>query len=275
MLRSRMIRVLAAAGLVGAIGVAAIGAGPAQASPLRDGTLVPTPGQVLPLHGGTADSLNWAGYAVTPATGITAVSSTFTVPSAGAVPPGFSATWAGIGGYTTSDLIQAGVSEEGSAVATVLGPQYYAWYEILPASETQISGCSGDANCTVSPGDTVTVNISLASANEWNVSIADSGHWTWSQEIAYTSSESSAEWIQEAPTLVVQTIPAAVGTVSFGPTSTYTENGTTYTIADGPTSPTLVDESPVGEVNEATTSPLASDGQSFNVCVYAQTCAAP
>jgi hypothetical protein len=31
----------------------------------------------------------------------------------------------------------------------------------------------------------------------------------------------------------------------------------------------------VGEVNEATTSPLASDGQSFNVCVYAQSCAAP
>jgi hypothetical protein len=31
----------------------------------------------------------------------------------------------------------------------------------------------------------------------------------------------------------------------------------------------------VGIVNLATTSPLASDGQSFNVCVYAQSCAAP
>jgi hypothetical protein len=240
----------------------------------RGGTLVPTPGQVLPLHGGTADSLNWAGYAITPATGITAVSSAFTVPSAGIVPPGFAASWTGIGGYTSSDLIQAGVSEQSAVTAPVLGPQYYAWYEILPASETQISGCTGDANCTVTPGDKVTVNISLAGTNLWSVSIADAGHWTWQQNIAYTSSESSAEWIQEAPTLVVQTIPAAVGNVSFGPTSTYTQNGTTYTIGGGPTAPTLINESP-GLVNEATTSPLASDNQSFNVCVYAQTCAAP
>ncbi|HEY3810520.1 MAG TPA: G1 family glutamic endopeptidase, partial [Acidimicrobiales bacterium] len=61
--------------------------------------------QALPLHGGTVDSLNWSGYAVTPSGGgITAVSSTFTVPAAGLVPPGFAATWTGIGGYNTTDL---------------------------------------------------------------------------------------------------------------------------------------------------------------------------
>src|ERR1700721_1018740 len=53
---------------------------------------------LISVSGATADSLNWAGYAVTPGSGITAVSSTFTVPSAGEVPPGFSASWAGIGG---------------------------------------------------------------------------------------------------------------------------------------------------------------------------------
>ncbi len=30
----------------------------------------------------------------------------------------------------------------------------YAWYELLPASETQITCCSGDANCTVTPATT-------------------------------------------------------------------------------------------------------------------------
>jgi len=76
------------------------------------GVLIPkSKGERLPLHGGTADSLNWSGYAVTPTSGgVTAVSSTFTVPSAGLAPPGFAATWTGIGGYDTSDLIQAGTA---------------------------------------------------------------------------------------------------------------------------------------------------------------------
>ena len=125
------------------------------------GVLVPkTKGERLPLHGGTADSLNWSGYAVTPSGGgITAVSSTFTVPSAGLVPPGFAATWTGIGGYNTSDLIQAGTAEQSAPDNPLLGPQYYAWYELLPASETQLTGCTPDANCTVTPGDNITVNI--------------------------------------------------------------------------------------------------------------------
>jgi hypothetical protein len=58
----------------------------------------------------------------------------------------------------------------------------------------------------------------------------------------------------------------------FGPTSTYTDATGTHTIAQG--DPTRIDISP-GLVNEATTSALNADGQSFNVCAYAQTCAAP
>jgi hypothetical protein len=252
-------------GAVGSFGAAAALAGPSAQSGVN---------HLIRVSGDTADSLNWAGYAVTPGSGITGVSGTFTVPTAGEIPPGFSASWAGIGGYTTSDLIQAGVSENSALTGEVLGGQYNAWYEILPASETEISGCTGNASCTVNPGDKVTVNISNAGGDNWDISLTDAGNWSWSTSVSYASSESSAEWIQEAPSLEdVQTLPADVGTVSFGPTSTYTEGGSNYTIAQG--SPTLIDESPVGEVNEATTSPLASDGQSFNVCVYAQSCAAP
>ena len=68
------------------VGAGAVGA---QAHATRAthglGVLVPKQkGEVLPRHGGTATSLNWSGYAVTPSGGaVTAVSSEFTVPSAG------------------------------------------------------------------------------------------------------------------------------------------------------------------------------------------------
>ncbi|HVT64427.1 MAG TPA: G1 family glutamic endopeptidase [Mycobacteriales bacterium] len=248
---------------------------PTAAATATSGRLLKAhPHQVLPLHGGSSTSLNWAGYAVTPASGgITAVNSTFTVPSAALVPPGFAATWTGIGGYNTSDLIQAGVSENSLPDNPLSGPQYGAWYEILPASETPITNCAGDAACTVKPGDKVSVAISESSPGQWAISIADPTRgWTWSQTIAYASSHSSAEWIHEAPTLVAQTLLANTGTTHFGPTSTYTDAAGTHTIAQG--DPTLINLSP-GLVNEATTSPLNADGQSFNVCAYKQTCPAP
>jgi hypothetical protein len=251
-------------GAVGSFGAVAAGALPSTQSGIN---------HLISVHGTTADSLNWAGYAVTPGSGVTAVSGNFTVPTAGLVPPGFSASWAGIGGYTTTDLIQAGVSENSALGGEVLGGQYNAWYEILPASETPISNCSGNSSCTVNPGDKISVKISNTGGDNWEISLTDAGNWSWSTSVTYASSESSAEWIQEAPSLEdVQTIPADVGTVSFSG-STYTESGSTDTIAEG--SPTVIEESPLGGVNEATTSALGSDGESFNVCVYAQSCTAP
>jgi hypothetical protein len=226
-------------------------------------------GQVLPTRNADTSSLNWSGYATDPGSGITAVDSTFVVPTASAVPPGFAATWTGIGGYTSQDLIQAGTSENSSGL---VGDQYYAWYEILPASETQLTDCTGDTACTVTPGDKVTVDIHEDGTDLWSIALTDAGHWSWQQNISYTSTESSAEWIFEAPTLVVQTIPADTGTNYFGPTSTFTDASGTHTIAQG--DPITIDMGP-GGVNEATPSALASNGESFNVCAYAQSCAAP
>jgi hypothetical protein len=256
-----------------AIGSVASAATHTRRASHRIGVLIPAhKGQVLPLHGGTTDSLNWSGYAVTPGSGITGVDGTFTVPSAGLDPPGFAATWAGIGGYNTSDLIQAGVEEQSFPSNPLLGNQYQAWYELLPASETPISNCSGDSSCTVTPGDKVTVDISNVSGNTWSISLTDAGKWSWNKDVTYSSSGSSAEWILEAPTLVAQTVLANVGTVGFGPTSTYTSGGATHTIAAG--NPTQIDLG-TGVVNEATPSALATDGQSFNDCAYALSCPTP
>lgn len=256
---------------------ALVGAGFLSATPATahqrsaGGVLVPAQkGEALPAHGATVDSLNWSGYAVT-GSNISAVDGTFTVPPIGYDPPGFAATWAGIGGFNSGDssLIQAGVGED-----PVDG--YFAWYELLPASETPISGCTGDANCTVNPGDKMTIDISNTGGNNWSISLSSSGtdNWSFSKSVTYSSSESSAEWILEAPTLVVaQTTLDNVGTVFFGSTSTYTQGGSSHTIASG--NPDQVDLG-TGVVNEATPSALASDGQSFNDCAYTlSTCPTP
>jgi hypothetical protein len=256
-------------------GAGPIGARSAPSTLHVGGALIRSNAQeILPVHGGTVTSTNWSGYAVTPASGgITAVTSTFAVPTGGLVPPGFAATWAGIGGFNSTDLIQAGVAESSLPSLPVLGDQYFAWYELLPNAETQLTGCSGDASCTVTPGDDVTVHIFQIGATEWTISVVDAGHWTWTSNVSYQSSNSSAEWIHEAPTVEgLQSLLANTGTTSFGPTSTYVAGDQTLTIAQG--NPTQIDLSP-GLVNEATPSALASDGQSFNVCAYAQSCATP
>ena len=259
-------RIASAVLMSAAVSVAAFAPTASATGQVGHGRLIPAvKGAHLPTKNDTTSSLNWSGYATT-GSGITGVKSTFTVPTVGAVPPGFAANWAGIGGYTTSDLIQAGTSED-----ELQG--YYAWYEILPASETLISGCTNDPNCTVNPGDVVTVDIHLVGTDLWSVALTDAGHWSWQQNIRYTSTESSAEWIFEAPTVGVQTIPANTGTNYFGPTSTFTDATGTHTIAQG--NPVTIDMGVGIGVNEATPSGLAPNGQSFNVCAYKQSCPTP
>jgi Peptidase A4 family len=274
-----MCRTAAGRGLCAALFVVAMlataGVAGARTHAVRGvGALIPAhKGQRLPVHGGATNSLNWSGYAVTPgAGGVTAVSATFKVPSAGLVPPGFAATWTGIGGYSSSDLIQAGTAEQSAPNAPILGPQYYAWYELLPNGETQLTNCTGESSCAVTPGDSIKLDIGRVSRTTWNIAMTDSGKWSWSKHVTYSSSLSSAEWILEAPTLVAQTLLAPVGTVHFGRTSTYSAGGVAHTIAQG--NPTRINLSP-GLINEATPSALASNGQSFNDCAYAQSCSAP
>jgi peptidase A4-like protein len=274
------VRVVSVAVGVLTTGVLLVGAGTSMAKALpKIRPFEPAhSGELLPLHGGTVQSGNWSGYAVTPsADNVTGVDSSFVVPTASLLIPGFAATWDGIGGYTGSDLIQAGVSENSPETGLIEGGDYNAWYEILPASETEISNCTGDASCTVSAGDQMTVDIQLVSGDTWNIAITDVGKWNWDQDINYASSESSAEWILEAPTVGAQTILADVGTASFGSDDTYTtSDGVTHTIAAG--DPTEIELSPegIGVIEEATPSALAADGKSFNDCSYTlSTCAAP
>jgi len=213
---------------------------------------------------------NWAGYAV-PGSGITSVTGTWTVPNAGTLPPGVSSTWAGIGGYSTQDLIQAGTQQMSPPFDSIIaGGSYSAWYEMLPANPVYLT--DGDCTtCTVAPGDGMTTTITNTGGSNWTISIADAGKWTFSKQVTYNSTNSSAEWIHESPSLA-GAVPVPVGnsgTVTFDGTNTYTTSAGTKTIAQGPN--VQLEALPV----ETTTSALDTDGDGFNVCTYALSCSAP
>ena len=211
--------------------------------------------------------LNWAGYVVD-SPNVTAVSTDFIVPTVQAVTPGFVAEWAGIGGYTSNDLIQAGAGQEyipGSGV------RYFAWWETLPDAETEIAN-------PVAPGDHMRVSITNTSGNAWTIQIADSTKgWTFSKSVTYASTKSSAEWIVEAPQvglsalpLGAQTAPPLMGSAVFdGSGNTATVNGVTRLIGSWDLVQLIVDD--------ATLAPSAIDstGDGFAVCEYGATCSPP
>ena len=145
---------------------------------------------------GQDQSRNWAGYYATGGT-FTAVSGSWTVPSVSTTTePAADATWVGIGGVNTHDLIQAGTD------ATVEGGQvtYEAWVETLPQTVQTVP-------LDVAAGDRVSVAITQQSDGSWKIVISNLtlGH-TYQTALTYDSSLSSAEWIEEAPAAGRRTI---------------------------------------------------------------------
>jgi len=117
----------------------------------------------------------------------------------------YSAAWAGIDGFTNSNLIQAGTEHDYTGGKA----HYSAWWEILPAPETVIPLIS------VLPGDSITVSITkeasaitsptMCSAGQWLITLTDSGSGTHAAQSEFATCQSysgpgtSAEWIFEAP----------------------------------------------------------------------------
>jgi len=98
-------------------------------------------------------------------------------------------TWVGIGGATTTDLVQAGTQ---STVQNGL-VQYSAWIETLPQASQNVP-------LTISAGDTVTVSLTQQLPGTWNIAIRNTTTGgSYSGAVTYASSVSSAEWIEEAP----------------------------------------------------------------------------
>jgi peptidase A4-like protein len=136
-------------------------------------------------------SSNWSGYAISGSI-FTSVTGSWTVQ---AVSPtkkaSYSSQWVGIDGFNDSSLIQTGTESDYYHGAA----HYAAWWEILPAAETVIP-------MTVRPGDTMSASVSRNPDGTWTISINDTTTpGSFSIVRAYSGPLTSAEWVEEAPTV--------------------------------------------------------------------------
>lgn len=199
-------------------------------------------------------SHNWSGYAANSGE-YTSVTGTWTVPqSDGTIPFGTAATWVGIGGVTSRDLIQAGTMETSVGNGSV---QYSAWVETLPQASRRVA-------FAVSPGDSVTVSVSETGTGQWRIAFKNNttgaGYQT---NVSYSSSHSSAEWVTEAPVAGRRIAPLDnFGTVTFSAGSAV-KDGQTVTIAEAGGQPiTMID---MYNNAIATPSAIVQDGAGFSV----------
>jgi len=170
-------------------------------------------------------SSNWSGYVMNGNT-FTGITGQWVVPTVSSTAHGASCTWVGIGGWGTGSIIQAGTEQDYSPELSPLeGATYYAWYELFPASQVNVSAPrfpSTTSSYPVSPGDVMQVTITPSAgtivppagqAGKWHVEIADlTKKWTYTATETYSGDLTSAEWIEEAtahPSLVASNIQMA------------------------------------------------------------------
>lgn len=135
-------------------------------------------------------SSNWSGYAVT-GSGFNSVSGSWTVPAVRTSKKAtYSSDWVGIDGFNNSNLIQTGTESDFFSGRA----HYDAWWEILPAAETVIP------SITVRPGDHISATITHGAGSTWTITISD-GAQSFSINQSYSGPRTSAEWIEEAPSV--------------------------------------------------------------------------
>jgi len=225
---------------------------PAQPAAAQPGTQ--NPQGVTPVSQNT--SHNWSGYAAT-GRNYTSVTGTWTVPEPNAIgAPGVGATWVGIGGVTSRDLIQAGTQDvaNGSGAS-----QYQAWIEMLPQASQQVP-------LVVKPGDSVTVTIDKdpSGSNLWQIDFKNNTTGqTYQKSVRYASSQSSAEWVEEAPSGPSGILPLDnFGSIAFTDASA-TQAGNTVNLTQAGAQPISL----LGANGQplAVPSAIGSDGTSFTV----------
>ncbi len=206
--------------------------------------------------------LNWGGYAVAsdfnnPLPAVASVSASWVVPTVQvSQTDSFSAAWVGIGGTFGNTLIQIGTEQD------CIGGQivYSAWFELLPSDSVTID------TVDVSPGDVINASITLVNSNlnSWQISLSDlTNGQSFSQNVFYASSQLSAEWIVERPTVNnVLSALADFGTVSFSNCKTTVE-GCLGTAGQFSNIQNVMTDRQGAILAEA--SNLSTDGSSFSV----------
>lgn len=144
-------------------------------------------------HGTREQSLNWSGYVRT-GHGFTSASAAWTVPTLTSTDDGYSSTWVGIDGATSSDryLIQTGTEADVSGGRR----SYRAWWEVI--TPTDVAPETLFDNLTINPGDHVSATVSRLASGRWSMRLRDTttGH-TASHTTSFDGPGTTAEWIQE------------------------------------------------------------------------------
>jgi peptidase A4-like protein len=184
------------------------------------------------LHGATAESFNWSGYAdtTTKVGAFTAVSGSWVEPVATCTSEQrLTAFWVGLDGYSNMT-----VEQDGTLAYCFEGdPYYFSWWEMYPGGSVTVGS-------QVRPGDMITASVTR-SGTSYTLSVSDPVHPQNSFSTvqtcpATTCEDQSAEWIAERPAFSIGITPLATfanWTLSNG---SQTVNGVKGSIASGPNS---------------------------------------
>jgi hypothetical protein len=220
-------------------------------------------------NGSSWYSTNWSGYVVNGSSGsVTYVQGSWIVPAVtgSRFTTAYSSFWVGIDGFIGSSTVE----QIGTDSDIQRGrPVYYAWYEFYPLEAMiQISGF------TIKPGDVILASVTY-SYGVFTLLITDetTGASYSTTGTVSGATETSAEWIAEAPSSYSGVLPLAnFGTVKFGNDSTGVR-GTCYATIGRLTGSIGSFGSAVQEITmvsrrgavKALPSALSSDGTSFSV----------
>jgi hypothetical protein len=267
-------------GLLAGAAIAAAIAPAASASPLDpSGVLRIVKRAHVQLN--TNQSSNWFGYnagALERGSLFNSITSDWAVPTASQHTSGqaeSSATWIGIGGgcvdagcgLSDATLIQTGTEQDVDASGHA---SYSAWWELVPAPAVTIS------NFAVSPGDHLQASIAekVADSELWTITLRDvTKNESFSTTVPYTSTHSSAEWIEETPLTIGSGGTGEASLPNLTPTqfTSATINGSAARLNPAEELQ-LIDSA--GKVIGTPSAPNAA-ATGFNACAWATACAVP
>lgn len=202
-------------------------------------------------------SSNWSGYFMSGKT-FTTVSGSWTAtdPTGNGSSTSADATWIGIGGVGTNDLIQTGTENTVSSSGKV---STSAFYELIPAGPVYID------TLLVRPNDSLSASITEIAAGQWTITITDTTTGkTFSTSVSYASSHATAEWIQEDPSYASGGLVPFdfFGLASFR-NAAATGNGSSLSLSSGKAAAIALVDSSNNPL--ATPSVLTADGAGFDV----------
>jgi hypothetical protein len=179
--------------------------GPAQT---KGKTAAPAAGS----NTGSTSSYNWSGYVAFSGASSYSSASYYYIVSDYIIPPArqafgactgswdYSSSWAGIDGWGSGDVLQAGSESDAYCSGGSTGQYYSAWYEWYPYGEVRIGGFP------VAPGDEIFVEVWHTSQTQGYAYLVNFNN-NQATEIGFTAPSgtylvgNSAEWVVERPSV--------------------------------------------------------------------------